>query len=138
MPVRRGLRAPRSPTTAERYDAPEPINIGAGFEISIRDLAELIAESRDSAAGRSTARSRTASRAAASTVSRAKARSVFQSPPIRTGPRGRLSGTAADPRRNAMKILFLQSIVLARSGGAGQLLTERAEDLCQQQVANGT
>ena len=29
---------------AERYDAPEPVNIGAGFEISIRDLAELIAE----------------------------------------------------------------------------------------------
>jgi GDP-L-fucose synthase len=28
---------------AERYDAPEPVNIGAGFEISIRDLAELIA-----------------------------------------------------------------------------------------------
>jgi GDP-L-fucose synthase len=29
---------------AERYDAPEPVNIGAGFEVSIRDLAELIAE----------------------------------------------------------------------------------------------
>jgi GDP-L-fucose synthase len=29
---------------AERYDAPEPVNIGAGFEISIRDLAQLIAE----------------------------------------------------------------------------------------------
>jgi GDP-L-fucose synthase len=29
----------------ERYDRPEPVNIGAGFEISIRDLAELIAES---------------------------------------------------------------------------------------------
>jgi len=28
----------------ERYDAPEPVNIGAGFEISIRDLAHLIAE----------------------------------------------------------------------------------------------
>ena len=27
----------------ERYDAPEPVNIGAGFEISIRDLAELVA-----------------------------------------------------------------------------------------------
>jgi len=27
----------------ERYDLPEPVNIGAGFEISIRDLAELIA-----------------------------------------------------------------------------------------------
>ena len=28
----------------ERYDAAEPVNIGAGFEISIRDLAVLIAE----------------------------------------------------------------------------------------------
>lgn len=29
---------------SERYDRPDPVNIGAGFEISIRDLAELIAE----------------------------------------------------------------------------------------------
>ena len=29
---------------AERYDRPEPVNLGAGFEISIRDLAELIAK----------------------------------------------------------------------------------------------
>ena len=28
----------------EQYDKSEPVNIGAGFEISIRDLAELIAE----------------------------------------------------------------------------------------------
>ncbi len=28
----------------EQYDRPEPVNVGAGFEISIRDLAELIAE----------------------------------------------------------------------------------------------
>ncbi len=28
----------------EKYDRPEPVNIGAGFEISIRRLAELIAE----------------------------------------------------------------------------------------------
>src|SRR3954453_23050972 len=28
----------------ERYDGSEPVNIGAGFEISIRDLAQLIAE----------------------------------------------------------------------------------------------
>jgi GDP-L-fucose synthase len=27
-----------------RYDGPEPVNLGAGFEISIRDLAALIAE----------------------------------------------------------------------------------------------
>jgi GDP-L-fucose synthase len=29
---------------AEKYDEPEPVNLGAGFEISIRDLAELIAD----------------------------------------------------------------------------------------------
>src|SRR5205085_4588326 len=28
---------------AERYDAPEPVNLGAGKEISIRELAELVA-----------------------------------------------------------------------------------------------
>ncbi len=28
----------------ERYDGPEPVNIGSGFEISIRELIELIAE----------------------------------------------------------------------------------------------
>ena len=28
---------------AERYDGPDPVNIGAGFEITIRDLVELIA-----------------------------------------------------------------------------------------------
>jgi GDP-L-fucose synthase len=28
----------------EQYDRPDPVNLGAGFEISIRDLAELIAE----------------------------------------------------------------------------------------------
>jgi GDP-L-fucose synthase len=29
---------------AERYDKSEPVNLGAGFEISIKDLAELIVE----------------------------------------------------------------------------------------------
>jgi GDP-L-fucose synthase len=29
---------------AERYDGPAPVNLGAGFEISIRDLATLLAE----------------------------------------------------------------------------------------------
>ena len=28
----------------ERYDGPEPVNVGAGFEIGIRELAQLIAE----------------------------------------------------------------------------------------------
>ncbi len=29
---------------AERYDSPEPVNLGSGFEISMKDLAEKIAE----------------------------------------------------------------------------------------------
>ena len=29
---------------AERYDRPEPVNLGVGAEITIRDLVELIAE----------------------------------------------------------------------------------------------
>jgi GDP-L-fucose synthase len=29
---------------AERYDSPEPVNLGSGMEISIRDLAQKIAE----------------------------------------------------------------------------------------------
>jgi GDP-L-fucose synthase len=29
---------------ADRYDAAEPVNLGAGKEISIRELAELVAE----------------------------------------------------------------------------------------------
>ena len=29
---------------AERYDGAEPVNLGTGSEISIRDLAELVAE----------------------------------------------------------------------------------------------
>jgi GDP-L-fucose synthase len=29
---------------AERYDSSEPVNIGAGFEITIRDLAQLVAD----------------------------------------------------------------------------------------------
>ena len=32
---------------AERYDGPEPVNLGTGQEISIRELAELIAELTD-------------------------------------------------------------------------------------------
>jgi len=31
----------------ERYDKPEPVNIGAGFEISIRELVGLIVELTD-------------------------------------------------------------------------------------------
>lgn len=32
---------------AERYDKPDPVNIGAGFEISIKDLTELICKIMD-------------------------------------------------------------------------------------------
>jgi GDP-L-fucose synthase len=29
-------------TAAELYDAPEPVNLGSGYEVPIRDLAEMI------------------------------------------------------------------------------------------------
>ena len=29
---------------AEKYNKPDPVNLGAGFEISIKDLAEMIAK----------------------------------------------------------------------------------------------
>ena len=60
-------------SAAERYDGAEPVNLGTGEEISIRDLAELVAELTGftgEIAG--TARSRTASRGAGSTSSRAE------------------------------------------------------------------
>ena len=31
----------------EKYDEPEPVNLGAGFEITIKELAELICELAD-------------------------------------------------------------------------------------------
>ena len=54
---------------AERYDGAEPVNLGTGAEISIRDLAELVAEITGFDGRRSpgTRRCRTASRAARST-----------------------------------------------------------------------
>ena len=30
--------------TTEKYDKPEPLNIGAGFEIKIKDLVSLVVE----------------------------------------------------------------------------------------------
>ena len=53
---------------AERYDGAEPVNLGTGVEISIRELAETIADVTASRARSSgTRRSRTASRGARST-----------------------------------------------------------------------
>ena len=37
MPIARAIRL-----ATERYEESEPVNLGAGFEISIRDLAERI------------------------------------------------------------------------------------------------
>ena len=58
---------------AERYDGAEPVNLGTGDEISIRELAELIADvtgfEGEIVWDR---RSRTGSRAAGSTSSRAR------------------------------------------------------------------
>ena len=68
----------------ERYDGAEPVNIGAGFEISIRDLAELIAE-LTGFTGRLDLRSDQARRPAAADArrdARAAARSASRRRPI--------------------------------------------------------
>ena len=62
---------------AERYDGPEPVNLGAAREISIKELAELIADVTGlrGRASRGTRRSRTASRGAS--VDGRRARELF-------------------------------------------------------------
>jgi len=39
-----GVTIPRSDilSAAEKYNGPEPVNLGSGYEISIKDLAEMI------------------------------------------------------------------------------------------------
>ena len=72
---------------AERYDGADPVNLGAAREISIRELAELIADVTGFE-GRSpgTRRSRTASHAAASTATRARELFGFEArTPLRDG-----------------------------------------------------
>ena len=44
VPLRRGRRRGDRAGARRRYDGREPVNLGAGCEITIRDLAELIAE----------------------------------------------------------------------------------------------
>ncbi len=102
----------------ERYDGAEPVNIGAGFEICIRDLAELIAE-LTGFTGRIDVRSHQARRSAAadaSTSTRAQARFGFKAT---TDFRAGLQRTIdwyreqrSGPR--VKRIVLLQPIVLAR------------------------
>ena len=73
---------------AERYDGAAPVNLGTGEEISIRDLAELVARGRRDSRARSsgTRPGRTASRAASSTRRRAEELFGFRRPrPLREG-----------------------------------------------------
>ena len=86
---------------AERYDGAEPVNLGTGKEISIRELAELVAE-RHRVRGRDrrgTRRSRTASRGAALDATRARELFGFEArTPLRDG----LERTVAWYREHAL------------------------------------
>ena len=44
VPLRGRLRRGLVVAATERYDGPEPVNVGVGREITIKDLTELIAE----------------------------------------------------------------------------------------------
>ena len=92
-----------SSLAAERYDGAEPVNLGTGEEISIRDLAELDRRADRVRAARSsgTRRSRTASRAAGST--RRAPRSSSASARARAAARGARAHDRLVPRRLAMR-----------------------------------
>ena len=85
---------------AERYDGAEPVNLGTGEEIAIRDLAELVAR-RDGLRGRrsvGTRRSRTASRGVGSTRRAPRSCSASGRPSrCARGSRARSPGTASTP-----------------------------------------
>ena len=81
---------------AERYDGPEPVNLGAAKEISIRELAELVADvtglRRADHVG-----PKPAGRAAAAAVDASRARELFGFEAARhcaTGSSARSPGTA--------------------------------------------
>ena len=107
---------------AERYDEPEPVNIGAGFEISIRDLAELIAELTGftGTSGLRSAPNPTASRGGCLDVTRARNSFGFAATTdFRAGLARTIDWYQADRRLDGVKTLLLQSVVLARSGRDG-------------------
>ena len=118
----------------ERYDDAEPVNIGAGFEISIRDLAGLIAE-LTGFHGPPVVRSRpnpTASRAASLDVdARARRSASPRRTDFREGLRGPSTGTDR-PRPSdvaRVNICFFNRSYWPDQAATGQLLTELAEDL---------
>ena len=87
----------------ERYDEPEPVNIGAGFEISIRELAELDrrADRLHAAGSCSTATKPDGQPRRMLDVSRAQQRVRLRgdAPTSATGCDGRSTGTASDRQR---------------------------------------
>ena len=117
----------------ERYDGAEPVNIGAGFEIGIRELAELVAELTGFTRP-ADVRSHQARRPAAADArrdARAERGSASARRPI-SGP-GLRRDDRLVPRRTAtalrVKICFFNRSYWPDQAATGQLLTELAEDL---------
>ncbi len=110
---------------AERYDGPEPVNLGAGKEISIRDLAGLVAEVTGYA-GRITwdaDEARTGSRGAASTRLE-----LTSSSGSRRGHRSARDSSAPSPgtARRALPVSVASSS-LAAARGAGRTVDQLLE-----------
>ena len=78
---------------AERYDGPEPVNLGAGFEITIKDLVDMISEP-DGLRGRDSLGRHEAGRAA-----EADARRVEGRAPVRVQGQDRVRGRSQEDHR---------------------------------------
>ena len=118
--------ARRSATTTA-----EPVNIGAGFEIGIRDLAELIAD-LTGFSGTAHLRSHQAGRPAAADARRHPCREAIRLQgdhrfSRRPAPHDRLVPRA--PRGRDVKICFFNRSYWPDQAATGQFLTELAEDL---------
>ena len=114
----------------ERYDGEEPVNIGAGFEIGIRDLAELIAELTGFTGRLTFDRTKPDGQPRRMLdVTRAQERSASRRRPISATACAddRLVPRAAQGPR--VKICFFNRSYWPDQAATGQLLTELAEDL---------
>ena len=124
VPLRRRLRRGPRPRR-ERYDGADPVNLGAGKEISIRDLAELVADVTGSTGGSTgTRRSRTASRGAASTPTRARELFGFEArTPLRDG----LERTVAWYREHARVARLARAVLIVDAPRAARARWARIE-----------
>ena len=118
----------------ESYDRPEPVNLGAGFEISIHDLAALIAELTGFKGHLTFDRTKPDGQPRRS-LDVTRARNAFgfaASTDFRTGLMRTIAWYRPSARhgtRHGVKVCFFNRSYWPDQAATGQLLTELAQDL---------